>query len=464
VHAGAVGIWVGQSFDNQILHNAIARTTYTGISVGWSWGYGAATSGRNHVVGNLLYDIGRGQLADMGGIYTLGVSPGTEIANNVIREVRSYEGYGYGAFGLYNDQGSSGITMRDNVVVGTDGGGYFLHFGHDDVLRGNLFALGKAAEIRVTKPDPQTNLQVADNVLVPLGRQPFDGKFPAESVRFGANVLSADAAGGNVDAGPCSAKCPVRRIAVQASATDVKDIRVSGVDGPTLEHFQKIVRDAGPADGNENGRRALSAMPAQPRAPSVPLTLAIDATPVGQQPAGLHYTPAGDLPAIHVEKVAGARGDGKCLQFNDGPRFEHRSEPSAYALLNHRHGRTTTSFDIVYDPAAQIVHEWRDDGRPFLVGPSLSIGPDGVKAAGRVVARPRPGQWLHVAVSAGLGEDANGRWSVSLTPEGGAEQRVEDLPFGAPKFARLSWLGVLSDAQVASSFCMANVSATNSDR
>lgn len=460
VHPGAVGIWIGQSFDNLVSHNAIARTTYTGISVGWTWGYAAATSGRNKIIGNLLYDIGRGQLADMGAIYTLGISPDTEIANNVIREVRAYEGYGYGAFGLYNDQGSSNINMHDNVVVGTDSGAYYLHFGRDDVLKSNLFAHGRAAEVRVSKPDPTTNLQVADNVIVPDGTQPFDGSFPAESVRFASNRLSSGSAGGKAVAGPCAGNCPDTRIDVAAQSTSVKAIRIAGLSAGDTQRLAKIVADAGPSDGNDSVR-ALSPMPPQPAPPAVPLTLPIAATAVGQQAVGLRYAPAGDLAAVHVAQLPNAPGGGKCLQFNDSARFAHRSEPSAYAVLNHRTGRTTGSFDIFYDASTQFVQEWRDEGRPFLVGPSMSIDASGVKVGTRVVAKPQPGTWLHVTISANLGSAADGRWTLTLTPQGGSTQTIDNLPLVAPKWAHLSWFGIISNSQTDSSFCLANVSVSN---
>lgn len=77
MHPGGVGVIIAQSYDNEVSYNQISNTSYTGISVGWSWGYASATSGRNLILGNSLFNIGQGMLADMGGIYTVGISPGT---------------------------------------------------------------------------------------------------------------------------------------------------------------------------------------------------------------------------------------------------------------------------------------------------------------------------------------------------------------------------------------------------
>jgi parallel beta-helix repeat protein len=160
-HAG-VGILSQHADHTRIEHNHIHHLDYTGISVGWVWGYGASVSVGNVVAGNLIHDIGQRVLSDMGGVYLLGVSPGTVVRGNVVRDV---EAFGYGGWGIYTDEGSSGITIENNLVYRTKSGGFHQHFGKDNVVRNNIFALAREGQIMRSKAEAHLSFTFERNIV-----------------------------------------------------------------------------------------------------------------------------------------------------------------------------------------------------------------------------------------------------------------------------------------------------------
>jgi len=142
-HAG-VGILVKDSGANKIVHNHVHDFYYTGISVGWKWGYMPSRSFGNIIEYNHIHDIGQGVLTDMGGIYTLGVSTGSRIRFNLIHDVDSRS---YGGWGIYLDEGSTDFLVEKNIVYRTKHSGFFQHYGKNNIVRNNIFAFARENQI-----------------------------------------------------------------------------------------------------------------------------------------------------------------------------------------------------------------------------------------------------------------------------------------------------------------------------
>ena len=197
----AVGVWIGQSHDNApSVHNEIADFWYTGISVGWTWGYGKSLAQNNHIESNEIHHIGIKHdgdapiLSDMGGIYTLGNEKGTVIRGNVFHDIGAIK---YGGWGIYFDEGTTDILAENNLVYRTTHGGFHQHYGKDNIVRNNIFAFGRDAQIQRTRVEDHTSFTFENNIVLWNSGVLLTGNWDKLNVAFDHNTYW-DTRGGDI--------------------------------------------------------------------------------------------------------------------------------------------------------------------------------------------------------------------------------------------------------------------------
>ncbi|MBO4219357.1 MAG: right-handed parallel beta-helix repeat-containing protein [Clostridia bacterium] len=167
----ACGILLKHSYENNVSHNEISHLYYSGISAGWVWGYSPSISRDNRIEKNHIHHLGNGMLSDMGGVYLLGIQPGTVVSGNVIHDIRSRN---YGGWALYTDEGSSFITLENNICYNCSDNAFHQHYGSMNTVRNNIFAFSGEQVICVTRSEPHLSVIFENNIICANGVPVYD--------------------------------------------------------------------------------------------------------------------------------------------------------------------------------------------------------------------------------------------------------------------------------------------------
>jgi len=184
VWKGCVGIWVGPVDGTRIAHNHIHDLPYSGISVGWTWNAEPSGAHHNIIEHNHIHDVVQ-SMSDGGGIYTLGLQPGTVIRNNIIHDNPGYEPRRW-AEGIYMDMGSSEMLIENNLICRVANHGIKIGYGNRNIVRNNIFALAGKPLIFVSQKRCKDNL--FERNLFILKREMASTQLSTESARFHYNL------------------------------------------------------------------------------------------------------------------------------------------------------------------------------------------------------------------------------------------------------------------------------------
>ncbi|MDA3926965.1 MAG: right-handed parallel beta-helix repeat-containing protein [Kiritimatiellae bacterium] len=469
---GAHGVWIGKSSYNSVTHNEISNLDYSGISCGWSWGFQPSTAHHNILDFNHIHHIGNGEgLSDMGGIYTLGVSPGTTERNNHIHHIYSYAGVSHGS-GIYPDEGSSEILIENNVVYRVRTSPLFMHYGKECLVKNNILAFGGKGQMRRSREDKRCHYIAEGNIVYSDTEQMLDGVWKNGDWKVGRNVywsttgepkfkdmkfaewkmkgkdadsIVADPLFVDAENGDFSLKPDSPALKLGFKPIDVSQAGLYGAD----EWVQLP---------EKYPDRQLNDMPAPVEPPFI-INFDFEGEPVNTTPMEGTVQLGGKGSSLQISSDTAASGT-QSLRFVDASGQKHSFTPHLFYKPSYSEGALTLSWDMLNskEAAARFGIEVRQsDESPYLVGPTVWIAADGtVTASHRKIGMIPSGGWVHVDIGFELGEGSSNEYQITLSSEG-HDPVTAVVPYVSKGFNKVTWLGIISASDAATVFYIDNL-------
>lgn len=436
VYPGGVAIFVAHASDNRIINNTIFDTWYAGVSLGWIWDYTPITATNNWVLNNEIHHCMQGVLSDGAGIYTLGNSPGTCIAGNVIHDIVSYS---YGGHGIYGDQGSSQMTVENNLVFDTSASSFMLHYGRAVSVENNIFAFadeGAVSRVKYFVNHKAANavapisLTAERNIVLLDGGDVLEQKAPVDHVSFNSNLywqtdgkltvgglsffnwqetgqdadsLVADPGFRNAQSGDFSLEMDSPAVQIGFKPFNVS---AAGVQG-ALKIRKDVVLVGYPFT-------VPSADPAKPEPTPLRVDEDLEQVPDGSSPKDAKCS--AERSTLEVISINESEGVGKrTLYFKD--RHESQSwMPALTYKPGWEEGTGHVSFQMKVADTTVMNFECRNEDNK-TAGPEFYVRNGGLyrrESTTEPLMKLPLGEFVEVDVQAPLGEKAGGSWTLTV--------------------------------------------------
>ncbi|MFH1265857.1 MAG: right-handed parallel beta-helix repeat-containing protein [Planctomycetota bacterium] len=482
VYPAGVGVWVGQSSRNTISHNEIHDFSYSGMSIGWNWDDAPNRCHHNTIELNHVHHVMKGMLSDGGAIYTLGVSTGSVIRNNVFHDVWSYANPPFG-WGIYLDATTGGYLVENNVVYNIHAGCLmYSNGGHEHVIRNNIFAfpanymLWPFWEKRPTAFQHNLMIMTQGTLFVPFTERTLRERLAAKesSGPWDENLYWHTAEREGLKFFKTSfAEWQALGLDRKSLVADPRFVNAAEYDfrlqpgSPALGlGFQPIDTSRVGLYGDpawvEEGRRVKHPKTVFPPPPPPPQPREVaedfEKCELGASPELAMVSGEQQGASIRVTDEQAASGK-RSLKVKDTKGLEPSWQPHFFYQPHIVEGTVRQSFDLKLQPGALLFTEWRDETTyPACVGPSVTFDSSGrITAGGKLLTTVPIDGWIHVEIEAALGKGASGKFTLTLVPRGGARQVFADLPMPGSAFRELHWLGFVSTAAADTAFFVDNL-------
>jgi hypothetical protein len=473
---GSQGVWIGRSSHNQVTHNEISDFSHIGISVGHSWGYAPSTAHHNLIAFNHVHHICNGFFSDGGGIYTLGISPGTVIRGNLVHDVVPTPLMPQGGTGIYHDEGSTGILDEDNIVYNV-GIPFHQHYGRENLARNNIFAFALRSPLTCARAEEHVSYTFEGNIVLSSGGQATSDHYnPMRCKTEFRRNLYWDVSGREPSfSGVSFAEW-------QASGRDLDSLIADPQfeDAPRFDFRLKATSPAltlgfRPIDVQKAGlygdpewvaaptrvpRQPLPELPPPPPPPPPrPFLEDFESTDPGKQPGSLSYV-LGDRPElVQVSEEVAAPGGRRSLKIIKAAGLKYPWQP--HFLRSSRPyttGKVRFACDVFNSPEAAAefslrLRDYSPGHGEYREGLALTLAADGTIAAdGPLLTTVPRGVWVHLEVlldlgAAGMATPAARTWRLAVTVSGQPEQVFAVTPCANPEFRELSWVGFCAGDQ-----------------
>ena len=442
VFAAGTGLFLGHTAFNELTHNEICDLYYSGICAGWVWGFGPSVSHHNRFTDNHIHHLGWSVLSDMGGVYTLGIQPGTVVAHNYVHHVCAYS---YGGWGLYTDEGSSQIVLENNLVHDTKSGGFHQHYGADNIIRNNIFAFAREAQAIRSREDKKNSIVFQRNIVYCDNDQVWKGALRNGDYQIDHNLYWCTAkatpllGGRDFNEWRQTSQQDAHSQLADPLFVDAagRDFRLKPNSPAPAVGFQPFALTGfglyGDAEWTSRpGKVARKEFVLPETAKPTPDSLCDDfeTTDVGQPAAQGRTVGESGKASIRVSEETAAKGK-RSLKFVDDEGLGQSYFPMLEYRLNCRQGVYHAGFDYRYGQGFAFWYEWRDTNKPYRTGPSIHVDANGDVRVGKkkLVALPAD-QWVHFEVVCGLGQQATGTYDLEITLPGQPAQRFAGLACG----------------------------------